>query len=201
LVVVLAGEPEPPIRAQAQVHASNRLDESHYPTQLPFGRRRNLHPVWGFAAPSSGLVRSVLVAIGLGACAGAVGTLVVLGRPLGEASISNNGAASASRTEATIGTQAGAATSQSFAVDPKAVRTERLKSQSLSAAAKNQNSSPATSSNPDVKRAEAQSAVSEPNSNNQPQCDVALCERRYHSFRASDCTYQPYSGPRQYCAR
>jgi penicillin-binding protein 1A len=34
------------------------------------------------------------------------------------------------------------------------------------------------------------------------QCNVPVCERRYNSFRASDCTYQPYwGGPRQFCAR
>ncbi len=34
------------------------------------------------------------------------------------------------------------------------------------------------------------------------QCNVPVCEQRYHSFRASDCSYQPYwGGPRQYCAR
>jgi penicillin-binding protein 1A len=35
-----------------------------------------------------------------------------------------------------------------------------------------------------------------------PQCNIAACGQFYHSFRASDCTYQPYSGgPRQYCGR
>jgi penicillin-binding protein 1A len=33
------------------------------------------------------------------------------------------------------------------------------------------------------------------------QCNVPVCERYYHSFRASDCTYQPYWGERQYCDR
>jgi penicillin-binding protein 1A len=34
------------------------------------------------------------------------------------------------------------------------------------------------------------------------QCNVSACEGFYHSFRASDCTYQPYSGgQRQYCER
>jgi penicillin-binding protein 1A len=34
------------------------------------------------------------------------------------------------------------------------------------------------------------------------QCNIPVCEGFYHSFRASDCTYQPYgAGPRQYCAR
>jgi hypothetical protein len=30
-------------------------------------------------------------------------------------------------------------------------------------------------------------------------CDVQACSRAYKSFRAEDCTYQPYSGPRQLC--
>lgn len=33
------------------------------------------------------------------------------------------------------------------------------------------------------------------------QCNIPICEQYYHSFRASDCTYQPYWGPRQYCGR
>jgi hypothetical protein len=27
-----------------------------------------------------------------------------------------------------------------------------------------------------------------------PYCDYQVCARAYQSFRASDCTYQPYSG-------
>ena len=30
-------------------------------------------------------------------------------------------------------------------------------------------------------------------------CDIAACSAAYHSFRASDCTYQPYAGPRRAC--
>jgi membrane peptidoglycan carboxypeptidase len=30
-------------------------------------------------------------------------------------------------------------------------------------------------------------------------CDVQVCAGRYRSFRASDCTYQPYSGERRVC--
>ncbi|MBV8576816.1 MAG: PBP1A family penicillin-binding protein [Acetobacteraceae bacterium] len=34
------------------------------------------------------------------------------------------------------------------------------------------------------------------------QCNISACEGFYHSFRSSDCTYQPYSGgPRQYFER
>jgi hypothetical protein len=32
-------------------------------------------------------------------------------------------------------------------------------------------------------------------------CDIAACSRAYRSFRAEDCTYQPYDGPRQLCTR
>ncbi|HMA74574.1 MAG TPA: PBP1A family penicillin-binding protein [Xanthobacteraceae bacterium] len=33
-----------------------------------------------------------------------------------------------------------------------------------------------------------------------PRCDYQACGRTYHSFRASDCTYQPFSGsPRRLC--
>jgi membrane peptidoglycan carboxypeptidase len=35
-----------------------------------------------------------------------------------------------------------------------------------------------------------------------PQCNVSACEQNYHSFRQSDCTYQPYwGGPRRTCER
>ena len=34
-----------------------------------------------------------------------------------------------------------------------------------------------------------------------PHCDVAACSAAYHSFRASDCSYQPYDGPRQACTK
>lgn len=32
-------------------------------------------------------------------------------------------------------------------------------------------------------------------------CNVAACTRAYRSFRASDCTFQPYSGPRRLCLK
>jgi penicillin-binding protein 1A len=33
-------------------------------------------------------------------------------------------------------------------------------------------------------------------------CDIPICEQYYHSFRASDCSYQPYGGgSREYCDR
>lgn len=32
-------------------------------------------------------------------------------------------------------------------------------------------------------------------------CNVQACASAYHSFRASDCTYQPYEGPRRLCTK
>jgi hypothetical protein len=34
-----------------------------------------------------------------------------------------------------------------------------------------------------------------------PQCDVTACAAAYGSFRASDCTWQPYDGPRRSCTK
>jgi hypothetical protein len=34
-----------------------------------------------------------------------------------------------------------------------------------------------------------------------PQCDVDACASAYASFRASDCTWQPYDGPRRLCTK
>ena len=34
-----------------------------------------------------------------------------------------------------------------------------------------------------------------------PSCNVRACSRSYRSFRASDCTYQPYRGERRLCEK
>jgi hypothetical protein len=34
-----------------------------------------------------------------------------------------------------------------------------------------------------------------------PACDIAACTRAYHTFTASDCTYQPSWGPRRLCTK
>lgn len=46
-----------------------------------------------------------------------------------------------------------------------------------------------------------QSTALPPAETQSAQCNVPACEEYYHSFRTSDCTYQPYWGPRQYCER
>ncbi|HUC11395.1 MAG TPA: BA14K family protein, partial [Stellaceae bacterium] len=46
---------------------------------------------------------------------------------------------------------------------------------------------------------QASQGSSEPSN---PACDVQACSSFYHSFRQSDCTYQPYDGgPRQICEK
>lgn len=34
-----------------------------------------------------------------------------------------------------------------------------------------------------------------------PPCDIDACTSAYHSFRPSDCTYQPNEGPRRLCTK
>jgi hypothetical protein len=34
-----------------------------------------------------------------------------------------------------------------------------------------------------------------------PQCNIDACAAAYQSFRASDCTYQPFEGPRRLCTQ
>lgn len=53
--------------------------------------------------------------------------------------------------------------------------------------------SPAPSPSPAVMPAAATTATA-PNS-----CAIAACSSAYRSFRESDCTYQPYEGPRRTC--
>jgi hypothetical protein len=149
------------------------------------------------SASSRGLFRPALIAVGVGACfGGAAIAFFHLNRPVSSyraaAHVSQNAAAPA-QTQAV---------KTPFAAEPNAAPTEAMKSQSLAVDAKMQDSSTVSSAhNGDGKRAEAQIMTSDQMSPSQPRCNVSLCESSYQSFRASDCTYQPYSGPRQYCAR
>jgi hypothetical protein len=136
-----------------------------------------------------------LIAAAAGAC---VGAAVASHWTTSEPAVATN--------EPTFNEAASRPTDRSDA--PVRVRTEVVKSPSVSASPV-QSDSLATSSdsNPPLQRAEVQPPSINSQSSNaqgssdQPGCDVSLCERYYRSFRASDCTYQPYGGPRQYCAR
>jgi BA14K-like protein len=187
IVRAIAGEPEP--------RASPQLSPSSYGSSY-------VPPV---AAPSRGFVRPVFIAAGVGACIGAAAVpFFHLDRP------AHSMTARATQPAGAISVQTEAVKPQSFGAELKAVQTEAVESQSFAAEAKMQNTSQKNSQadstapssrNADAKRAEAQISTDGQISSNQPRCNVSLCESYYQSFRASDCTYQPYSGPRQYCAR
>lgn len=55
----------------------------------------------------------------------------------------------------------------------------------------------------DIKSSAAQSVSPSPASTTAApaQCNIRACSRFYRSFRASDCTFQPYRGSRQLCIR
>lgn len=40
-----------------------------------------------------------------------------------------------------------------------------------------------------------------PDASPPPHCNVQACTDAYQSFRESDCTYQPYDGPRRLCGK
>jgi hypothetical protein len=44
-----------------------------------------------------------------------------------------------------------------------------------------------------------QTTTQPPAESEQPKCDIDACAAAYRSFRASDCSWQPYEGPRRYC--
>ena len=185
-VIAVAGEPEPPAR-------SMRADP----------RPRRVSPAAPIAARSRGLARPALIAVGVGAfLGGAAMAFFDLHRPVAN----DRAAADAIHPNAAIAVQTETVKSHAVAAEPKAVPTEPVRSQAFAAEPKD--NAPATSSdtattsdNAGTRRAEEQIAPDGQPLSTQPRCNVSLCESRYQSFRASDCTYQPYSGPRQYCAR
>lgn len=46
-----------------------------------------------------------------------------------------------------------------------------------------------------------QTSALEPEAVESPMCDVQACASAYRSFRASDCSFQPFDGPRRLCTR
>jgi len=153
-------------------------------------RDRDFHPIWGAAAPPLDLVRVILVAAAIGVFAGGVATSSLVGERSSQPS--RNISASENRPQAT---------SQSPLV--RRVPTETIKSQPAE-------SKPPSIENPSRERSaidqdnKSQSLEAQAQTLEQPApegCNVSLCERSYQSFRASDCSYQPYSGARRSCTR
>jgi BA14K-like protein len=165
-------------------------------TAILFGRRSvlrpegNFHPIWGAAAPATGLARTVIIAAAIGIAVGAAATSSLIDEQM-------------------------ARPAPSVAVPPSAsqarlahsVRTETVKLEPANALPPPQNTSPAmpNTSVPGNSRAldaeASQPAASDATPSDQPACNVSICEQYYQSFRGSDCTYQPLAGPRRYCTR
>jgi len=203
-VIAVAGEPEPrtrPVRPNPWPRRTLQTPAFEAPAKMPPAAAPAVTApavrAPAASAPSRGLFRPALVAVGVGACfGGAAIAFFHLNRPVSSyraaAHVSQNAAAPA---------QTQAVKTQSFAAESNAP-TEAQKSQSLAVDPNMQASSTVSPAhNADGKRAEAQITTSDQMSPSQQRCNVSLCESSYQSFRASDCTYQPYSGPRQYCAR
>lgn len=89
-------------------------------------------------------------------------------------------------------------TGEAASATPPKTATDQVAA-AQTAAAPHQNE-PAVTKQTDVSQPAAKAA---PAATQQAQnkCDVQTCAAAYHSFRASDCTYQPYQGPRQLCAK
>ena len=193
-VVLIAGEAEPAPRGTIQETTADWRAERN----LVFRPKRSFHPVWGLALPSRGTMRMSLIAAAAGAC---VGAAAMLNRPSFERAVSVEDAAWRPATQSAAPTSAPASAPTS---GPTSVRTEVIKPPSSSAGQTIQSNSPDASSdgNSPLQRAEVQPpSTNGRSSSEQAGCDISLCERSYRSFRASDCTYQPYGGPRQYCTR
>jgi len=153
-------------------------------------RERDFHPIWGAAAPSLDLVRAILVAAAIGVFVGGVATSSLVGERSSQPS--RNTSAWDHRPQAT---------SQSPLV--RRVHTETIKSQPAeSRPPPIEDTSPERSAiDQDNKSESLDAQVQTPEQPAPEGCNVSLCERSYQSFRASDCSYQPYWGPRRSCTR
>jgi len=125
-----------------------------------------------------------------GVCAGAVA-----GQSIFDTAVSNRSATRPTNpADLPISVQTEAVKSQSFSAEPKtAAVTEPNSTISEQPEPVKSPVEPTHVTSPDNPVAnEAQISTLGQSTSNQPPCDVSLCERYYRSFRASDCTYQPY---------
>jgi hypothetical protein len=120
------------------------------------------HPIWGFARPSTGTVRIALLAVAVGACAGAISNF--------DAAIFNKGTAIIPTKPSSVPTSAhpDAVKPPSFSEEPKiaaetdptmGVQTEVVKTESFSAGSKTQNTLTSFDNNNLAKQSEAQTSI------------------------------------------
>jgi hypothetical protein len=149
----------------------------------------NFHPIWGAAAPAAGLARIILVAAGIGVVAGAAATSSLLDQR------------SSQVPRDTSASPVAAGATPSHEVPAETVYPELINSGELPVPSAAPSPSPNQRGSPPVTEAAAPAATGPDASGDRSACNISACERSYQSFRASDCTYQPYSGPRRLCTR
>lgn len=89
-------------------------------------------------------------------------------------------------------------------VEPKAptvavTRAEPRRAQQRVAAAPTAPVARNVSPSPQTNIAVPEQTAAQPDTSAQPKCDIAACSAAYRSFRADDCSWQPYEGPRRFC--
>jgi BA14K-like protein len=163
------------------------------------GRRSNLapksnfHPVWGAAAPAAGLFRIVFTAAAVGATAGAIAMSSLERSPQASPHvITSDHGFRIDRTRQTM---------PATTLAPDTVKLHSY----ISVQPPIEVNSPEISvekpqHNLQSKESEKQATNAQTDAD-EPPCNVSVCEQHYQSFRSSDCSYQPYSGPRRYCSR
>lgn len=159
--------------------------------EIEMSRSSRFHPIWGGAGQEAGYLRIIIVAVAIGMNAGATTTSSLLeGSSEASLHITDNSDNGAPR--------------QLINETPSAPFKSMVRSHSTPASAP-KGSSVGTmpqsqrSSLPE-KHSALQTTINS-QSTSEVYCNVATCQQLYQSFRLSDCTYQPYSGLRRYCAR
>jgi hypothetical protein len=150
------------------------------------------HPIWAGGVSEAGYLRIIVVAAAIGIASGASTTSTLLeGSP--EGSFRNMGR---SDNDAWLYLTSPSTEPESI-VNAPLTNSGPIPIQSRPSAAlpENQKSNNVLEKQPEPQVPTVGLA------NSEQHCNIAVCEQLYQSFRMSDCTYQPYSGPRRYCAR
>lgn len=85
--------------------------------------------------------------------------------------------------------------------EPRDAAPAKTASVTASASASKPDDKPAPKQVANVSPAPVPPAASPASMQSSNRCDVSACAASYKSFRESDCTYQPFSGPRQLCVK
>lgn len=161
-------------------------------------RSDKFHPIWRVAALEAGYLRIIVVAAAIGFVTGASTTSTLL-EESPEGSFRNIGRSDNDAWQYLT----------SPSIEPESrvkapltnsapVPTQGLPSAALPESQKSGNVLEEQSGK--EQQPEPQATING-QTNSEQHCNVAVCGQLYQSFRLSDCTYQPYSGPRRYCER